>query len=101
MIKLNYPVNINPANNGIIVNVGCKTLVFEESNIDVFLKDLKTLILEGSDVLYEKYIGKLPDEAPEFPPTEATTAISRNDTTVQGNAAFGTAGVAVGRTRAS
>lgn len=55
MIKFSYEVRINRADNGIIVNVGCKTLVFKETEIGEFLADLGTLINHGEQELRPKY----------------------------------------------
>lgn len=55
MAKLNYDVRINGADNGIIVNVGCKTLVFKNTETDDFLADLKALLSGEENTLRQKY----------------------------------------------
>lgn len=47
MARLEYEVRIEGADNGIVVGVGCKRLVFTDGNIDEFLDDLKTYLKGG------------------------------------------------------
>ena len=55
MAKLNYDVRIQGADNGVIVNVGCKTLVFKNTETDDFLVDLKALLSGEENALRQKY----------------------------------------------
>ena len=55
MAKLSYDVRIQGADNGVIVNVGCKTLVFKNTETDDFLADLKALLSGEENALRQKY----------------------------------------------
>lgn len=55
MAKLSYDVRIQGADNGVIVNVGCKTLVFKNTETDDFLADLKALLAGEETTLRQKY----------------------------------------------
>jgi len=65
MAKTNYHVQIQGADNGILVEVGCKRLVFKTDEIDTFLSDLKLFITGGyaaEKTLRQQYFGD--DDAP-------------------------------------
>lgn len=55
MAKLSYEIMIQAADNGVIVRVGCKTLVFKDTDTDVFLTDLKALLAGDEHALRQKY----------------------------------------------
>ena len=61
MQKSEYGVSIESADNGIIVRVGCKTLVVLEENIGIALADIKLLLFGGWEAqreLRKKYLGE-------------------------------------------
>jgi hypothetical protein len=70
-------VQINPVDNGFIVSVGCKTLVFPEASIDEMLADLKVLLQGGERELRKKYFPK--QEEPEVDGTMANGRIGQVD----------------------
>lgn len=49
MARLEYDVTISGADNGLIVRIGCKTLVFLDGNIKEFIDDLTTYLQGGYD----------------------------------------------------
>ena len=68
MKKFNHQVRINSADNGIIVDIGCKTLVFVGAiQQEEFLSDLKDLLNGKETELHEKYF---PEEAKSVLETE-------------------------------
>lgn len=64
MAKLSYDVRIQGVDNGVIVNVGCKTLVFKNTETDDFLADLKALLFGEENALRQKYYPE--DMAPKL-----------------------------------
>ena len=61
MARLEYEVKIVGADNGLIVFIGCKTLVFLDGNIKEFIDDLTTY-LQGD---YDGYRAMLTKYFPE------------------------------------
>lgn len=47
MQRPEYDVVISGADNGIIVKIGCKTLIFKETEMGEFMADLSTFITGG------------------------------------------------------
>lgn len=67
MAKLQYDVEISNANNGLIVRVGCKTIVAKDNEIDDVFEDLKQICRGGykaATKLRKKY-GIEDDEVPQ------------------------------------
>jgi len=61
-MRTDYEVSLSGADNGYIARIGCKTLVFKETELDEMLADLKIYLTGGSSKLYAKYFPKeLPD----------------------------------------
>lgn len=60
MARLNYEVQISGADNGLVVRLGCKTIVFKDSDMAEFLADLSTYLTKGREgemEMYKKYFG--------------------------------------------
>lgn len=49
MAKWSYSVNIQPADNGFIVVIGCKTFVFKKRETEEFLSDLEDYLSGDSE----------------------------------------------------
>ncbi len=47
MAKFNYDVSIRPVSNGVILSIGCKTLVFQDSDIPEMLVDIQSYLTGG------------------------------------------------------
>ena len=66
MARLEYEVTINGADNGLIVRIGCKTLVFLDGNIKEFIDDFTTYLQGGYDgykAMHTKYFPESPEVA--------------------------------------
>lgn len=58
MSKAQYEVNITSADNGIIIRIGCKTLVFSSSQIITAMQDVQEYLTGGHKAyqrLHKKY----------------------------------------------
>jgi hypothetical protein len=63
MARIEYDVHINGADNGVIIQIGCKTLVFKDVEVPGALADLSTYLTGGFDAmcsLRDRYFGDLP-----------------------------------------
>jgi hypothetical protein len=67
MAEIEYTVEINGAANGVVVRIGCKNLVFKDTEVQSLMSDLTQYLTGGRDtyrVLYEKYF---PDQCKDRP----------------------------------
>lgn len=65
MKKAEYTVQIDSADNGIIVQIGCKRLVFPETSIDEVLKDIRYYLVGGFEAsrhLRKKWLNEEPPD---------------------------------------
>jgi hypothetical protein len=71
MPRLTYDVNIRGAANGLIVQVGCQTLVFQNADTEQFLTDLRGYLTGGHAALKDLAQKYCPDmEDIPGPPVE-------------------------------
>lgn len=62
MAKIEYDVTISGADNGIVVGIGCKRLVFTNGNVAEFLTDLSIYLTkgyEGYEAMGKKYFPEM------------------------------------------
>lgn len=55
MRRSEYQIAITPADNGCLVRVGCKSLVFTKQMYDTMLRDIKQFLNKGEEDLRKKY----------------------------------------------
>lgn len=50
-MRIEHEVTIEGADNGLVIQIGCKRLVFTDGNVDEFLRDLKIYLTGGMKVI--------------------------------------------------
>ena len=66
MARTEYDVVISGCDNGFVVRIGCKTLVFSDDNAGEMIADLSRYLTgrgDGYHEMYSKYFGESPAEA--------------------------------------
>jgi len=63
-MRASYRVSITPADNGIIVRVGCKLLVFDKENQPRFISALKLYLAGEEDKLHKEFFPEDFDQQP-------------------------------------
>ena len=61
MARMNYDINIEGADNGFTVRIGCKKLVFKNEESGAFVTDLEQLLVGGAKAeqkLRKQYFGE-------------------------------------------
>lgn len=66
MARIEYDVHINGADNGIVIQIGCKTLVFKNEEVPAALADLSEYLTDGYDALHTLRAKYFKESKPEI-----------------------------------